>query len=859
MSESDIHRRRLRGHGSILDLAGSPPAKQASDSGKAGPTVGTKSLLSTEPGSPRLSTRRAAIHHGAGSSTGNHPDMLGQGQSPSAAGEPKRGLGARVSNLLGLDLVGSGTNFAGDAYHDVQQPNLPRVEPAGYPDHRFAHDGEKPLIDLSILIAAVWRYRGLIVGTTIIGAIAGVFIALSTPHKYYAEARLFIDPREIRLTEDELRSPLMSTEAMIAMIDSQAAILMSTNVLVNVVDDLGLARDAEFNGSLNSGGIAGGIALIKQLITGKDANSEAETEALTNLRDSMNVSRDPKTFVINIGVSSRDAEKSALISNAIVQTYLDAEGEAQSGLMERTSEAIDSRLETLRSDLNVAERAVENFKAENDLISVGKELIDDQQITAINQQLANARSTKVAVGVKADGLKKANIADVIDGAFPEEFLSANLVELRKQYSQSKSNADSLASRLGPRHPQFIAANSTLESVKSQIRSELRRIVASSQSELQRAIETEQELAAQLATAKTRSLENSEELVTLRELERKAAATRQIYESFLKRSRETSERGNFNTQNARIISPAEPPIHPDSTSRKVIAIGGMVIGGVVGLGIAIMLGMLESIRSFLPGPDGGRRRVPTGTPRHPGPGSGYRSVSQTDHPKMHRNPMASAADQPTGQSMKAEKSEKTEKTETAELAGTDNSIRDDDMNNYYDPAQYYATYGHAPIPPTHPAFQNQPYHPVAPTPYQGHAPYAGQGGYAPVHPQPVWQQAPTAWGYPQPQHQHFQPAPYIQAAWAQPQQQPIMQQPPQHSAPMFYPQPPLQQHHYQAQPAQAPGVQHGARTQQSGEVYADASSNNHRQQDDSDSEILEIRQKMNDLRQRIDQKNRRRVG
>ncbi len=271
------------------------------------------------------------------------------------------------------------------------------------------------------MIGTVWRYRGLIVGGAILGAVAGVLIALSTPHTFYAEARLFMDPREIRLTEDELRSPLMSTEAMIAMIDSQAAILESSNVLIQVVDNLGLARDAEFNGSLNSGGISGGISLIKQLITGKDANSDAETEALINLRDSMRVSRDPKTFVINIGVSSRDPEKSALIANAIVQTYLDSEGDAQSGLMERTSEAIDSRLESLRSDLNVAERAVENFKAENDLISVGKELIDDQQITAINQQLANARSTKVAVSVKADGLKKANVADVIDGAFPEDF------------------------------------------------------------------------------------------------------------------------------------------------------------------------------------------------------------------------------------------------------------------------------------------------------------------------------------------------------------------------------------------------------------------------------------------------------
>ena len=461
----------------------------------------------------------------------------------------------------------------------------------------WQESGSRPLLDASILVSAVWRFRYLIGAATVAGAVLGVLMALATPHKFYAESRLFIDPREIRVTDDDIRNQQLSTEAMLAITDSQLQILSSTNVLEKVVADLGLDRDPEFNGALSSGGIAGGISLIKELFTGKDPASEAEQKALNTLRRALSVSRDSKTFVIIVGVDTRNPEKSALIANAIVETYLDEEGQAQSGLLERTSESIDSRIDSLRSDLDAAERKVEAFKAENGIVGIGGEYIDDKVILALSDQLANARAAKIGIRVKADNLAKVAIDDILSGSFPEEFLSSNLTNLRKQYTQTKSTADSLATQLGPRHPQYVAAKSTLDTIRAEIRAELRRIVASSQMELQRAVETEQELASQMAVAKSRAMDQSVEFVTLRELERKATATRQIYEAFLKRSRETSERSNMSTRNVRVISPAEAPLNPMGPSRKLIAIGGMFAGMFAGIGLALVAGAVESIRSY----------------------------------------------------------------------------------------------------------------------------------------------------------------------------------------------------------------------------------------------------------------------
>jgi polysaccharide biosynthesis transport protein len=506
----------------------------------------------------------------------------------------------------------------------------PRDEQYNGDDHYHWHaasgggqfeDGTRPLLDASILISAVWRFRKLIAGAAVAGAVLGVLMALSTPHKFYAESRLFVDPREIRVTEDDIRNQQLSTEAMLAITDSQLQILSSTSVLEKVIGDLGLDRDPEFNGSMSSGGISGGISLIRELFTGKNATTEGEQKALNKLRDALSVGRDAKTFVIIVGVDTRDPEKSALIANKIVETYLDSEGQAQSSLLERTSESIDTRINSLRADLDAAEREVERFKAENGLVGVGGQYIDDKEILALSDQLANARAMKVGIRVKADNLARVKIGDVLSGAFPEELLSSNLSELRKQYAQTKSTAESLATRLGPRHPQYISAMQSLETITNEISAELRRIVASSQTELQRAVETEQELASQMAVAKSRAIDQSVELVTLRELERKAAATRGIYEAFLTRSRETSERSNLSTRNVRVISPAEAPLQPMGPSRKFIVLGGMIAGLFAGLGLALLAGAVESIRAYnglsasarFPG------SAPDGYPQPPSPG------------------------------------------------------------------------------------------------------------------------------------------------------------------------------------------------------------------------------------------------
>ena len=81
---------------------------------------------------------------------------------------------------------------------------------------------------------------------------------------------------------------------------------------------------------------------------------------------------------------------------------------------------------------------------------------------------------------------------------PEEIASTGLTALRSQYVAAKQRRDGLAAKLGPRHPDLQQATNEVESLRGAIIAEINRIRQSIQTDLKRAVETEQSLAARLA-------------------------------------------------------------------------------------------------------------------------------------------------------------------------------------------------------------------------------------------------------------------------------------------------------------------------------------------------------------------------
>lgn len=627
---------------------------------------------------------------------------------------------------------------------------------------RNEEEGWKPLIDPIKVIGGITDSRGLIFATTLLGALLGAGLAIMTPKKYEAYAELLVDPRNLKLVDRELTDASgLPSDATLAIVENQVRVLTSSTVLNAVVDKMGLENDPEFNGD-QSGFDLNPLNFVRALLTRSDgATDPARRRGLTvqTLAENIHVERTGKTFTILVGATAQSPQKAADIANTMISEFVSTAGKRLATTVGKASDDLTDKLGELRRNVEIAERKVEAFKAENDIIDAQGRLITDDEIVKLNDQLSIAKARTLELNGRAASARNLSTDDLVSGASPEAAASGIITELRSQYATAKQEADRLSVRLGPRHPQYQAAQAQVEGARQQIGAELNRIKAQVQTELRRAVQLEQELAARLAQLKVRQGNLSNEMVTLRELERDAMTQRSVYEAYLLRARETGEQKNLNTDNISVISDAQPPLESSGPSRAVVTGAGAVLGLLAGITLGGGRGALESLRETTVS----RRRRTAAVRRH-------------TRPEPESQPARVATAKPQTRPVITE-SKTAEPTNVQAAVVPDIPAEDTTMTSHYPTPGYYPQpapangYPAAPQAP-YPQPAAQPY-PVAPQGYpqpQAYAPqaYAPQGypqpqpGYpAAAYPQPQgWMPAQPQQFYPQPMPPQPQPyAPY----------------------------------------------------------------------------------------------------
>lgn len=460
--------------------------------------------------------------------------------------------------------------------------------------------GWKPLIDPRLAFNILENSKKILIGSTAIGGVVAILYALSLPNIYTAYTDLLVDPRDIKVVERELTSGQLPTDATLAIAESQVRLIGSSSVLLKVIKDTDLIADPEFNGhAAPVGPIAKIIKDIRDKFSSKEPLDPAimETQVLQNLAKSLILERDAKTFIFTIGVKTQSPVKSAKLANTISRVFQDELSSLQQNAARRTSEDLSKRLADLKQAVQNAENAVDQFRAEHDLIDLQGRSISDDDLARLNEQLATQRAETVRLNARAKVLNEATPDSVLSGSLPEELQSGTLTLLRGQYATARSAADGLAMTLGPKHPQLIQAQSQVAGARREINAELSRVRASLQVEQKRSEQQEQELAARLAQMKVQHADRNADRVKLRELEREAEAHRNIYEAFLQRSRETNEQESLNSTNVRVITEARPPLTASAPKRKMIVIAGLILGLMAGIGFALLRGFWPHIQRW----------------------------------------------------------------------------------------------------------------------------------------------------------------------------------------------------------------------------------------------------------------------
>lgn len=420
-----------------------------------------------------------------------------------------------------------------------------------------------------------WR---LIAATTAAVLAFGILFVIFAPAKYRSSAQLLIDPRGLQILKNEITRSGDSTDGNLVDIENQRYILLSRSVLQAVVDQQKLVDNPLFGG--------GQPGLLSRLFGGKRPDVDRRARAVQALADMVEVVRGERAYVLDVVVTTPDANLSATLANVVARTYLDAQNDAKSEVARRASEELSKRAEELRKQVQLSEEKVERYRAEQNLVQTPTgRLLGEQQITDLSQQMALVRARVAEGQARVEAVDRARKAGTNVEALTEALSSPTMTSLRAQYAQAAQQEASLATQLGPRHPALIQAQEQMRDVRKQIGAELDRIAASARTDLARAKAAETSLQTQSGQIRASSDKNNVALVELRDLERAAEANRAVYQSFLSRAKELGESQGIDSTNARIISPAIPAGRKAGAAAPLVLAGAFLFGLTLGMGLA----------------------------------------------------------------------------------------------------------------------------------------------------------------------------------------------------------------------------------------------------------------------------------
>ncbi|KJC49939.1 hypothetical protein UB31_14800 [Bradyrhizobium sp. LTSP849] len=431
------------------------------------------------------------------------------------------------------------------------------------------------------LVSLLWRRKIAIAAAALIGACLAVTIGKSLTPRYTATAQLYVDPRELQLVDRELTPRAQDLSGMSMMVESQARLITSNSVLLRVIEQANLDKDPEFGGGDGKSAMSSLLGLIGLQPRAPSAADvkDVQLAALDALNRHITIRKTEKSFIVDIEVWSTDPARAAMLANTLTNAYLTESRNSQALAARRATSELSGRLKELRERLRNAETVLATYKAQNNFVGTQDALISDQQLSSSNQRLSAARAATMDAQARLDQIEASRRTAADAGANAEVLQSPTIANLRAQYADARKKYAEQTAELGPRHPALRQTEKQVEDIKRVISEEVDRFAQSAKNDLTRARDFEASLNRALEAQKRQSVQLSQAAVRLRELEREVDASRDVYQSFFKRSRETEEQETLNTSATRVIGEATVPQRRSfPPAMSLFAMIGFVFGG-----------------------------------------------------------------------------------------------------------------------------------------------------------------------------------------------------------------------------------------------------------------------------------------
>jgi capsular exopolysaccharide synthesis family protein len=460
-------------------------------------------------------------------------------------------------------------------------------------------------------IRKLWRHRGLIALCTVVVGGAAIAVAWSMPSIYVSEARVLVGVQAPRLPNVESLVADVSPDA--ERVQNEGFILQSRNIAKQVIDQLKLRDDPEFNPELRKPSFWSRLkprqllppaidAWITRLtsdkpkaadgdkFTGFSTSAGAATSddrIIDILLSRVDVSTLGRSYVLSIKAESLNPATAAAIANTLAERYLDYQRRDKIESIDRVDKFLLGRVAELREQVSKSDQAVEDYRRSHDLYKSAGSGLTAQQLNELNTQLTAAQTAKAEAESRLNEAQEMRKGSLNSETVPEVLRSPLITVLKQQLADSERKAAELSASYGARHPALVNARAEVANIQGRVGAEVAKIVDGLGREARSANARYEALAKNFEGVKKQMGAVNDRSIQLESLERDATVNRNLLEAMLLRAKQSTGAETILQANAKLVSPAAPAGAPSYPPKALIAFLGVAGGMMVGAAIALM--------------------------------------------------------------------------------------------------------------------------------------------------------------------------------------------------------------------------------------------------------------------------------
>ena len=458
------------------------------------------------------------------------------------------------------------------------------------------YEYERDNVDLvsvaSLLRVLNRRWLSMLVTGAVLATLAW-FCFQSVERLYGTNSVVLIEQASTELPEFTPGLPTIARDA--SSIETQVAILSSSTMAEEVVERLSLTENDEFMG-------VGNRESMFQMILNFGSNTQAKTNetpeehqqklkqrAIRRLMNARTVRRVGLSYLLSISIETTSPEMSKTIADAYAEVFIETQLDSKFQASLKTQEWLANRLAALAKEVELAESKVEDFRASAGLLETpGGGTLTERLVTDLNKQLTAARAELATAEARRASIQR-RIRSGNDIASIREIQNSKLItELRLTDARLGSRIAEEGVNLGDQHPIMIELRSEQAEVRRRMAAEIDKLVDTIDYDTQILGERVTDLTRQLDQYNKELIGANRALVELRELERGATSTRELYETFLNRYKQANQRFGVEEADARLVASAPLPAKPSYPDNRVSVALSLFFGLAGALAIATIL-------------------------------------------------------------------------------------------------------------------------------------------------------------------------------------------------------------------------------------------------------------------------------